>query len=368
MRICIGIEACRKDFYVIVISDEAGNLLAAERRSRHLNYYEQSSEKLGWEIFASVKQVLSKCSVSIEDFENNGSICLGVSGLTTHYDRKEGINSVWKAAGFNQKGIFKVISSGIEIAMLGAIRERYGVALSCHTGSAALARTSKGVFRSGGWGPIFGDEGSGYKIGLRALECICQMADGRKLPEQQLFDAINNHLMQNIKTSKILTQHQKIDPSHPVEGLILIAKEIEKTEFRYIVSDLAKAVFQVWNQSDENKIVDEILKEAAKSLIEQVEAVISSSEAKTEELSFAFHGGVFAFNPQFCDLVQEKMIEKHLKFRNFVKPSDLNYMRPAIGALILAVSEGDLDSINEQTLKLIESQVKNFYALRSDLM
>jgi N-acetylglucosamine kinase-like BadF-type ATPase len=43
--------------------------------------------------------------------------------------------------------------------------------------------------RVGGWGELFGDEGSGYWIGLRALNAFSRMSDGR-LPRTPLYDRI----------------------------------------------------------------------------------------------------------------------------------------------------------------------------------
>lgn len=54
------------------------------------------------------------------------------------------------------------------------------------TGSIAYGCTAEGFFRVGGWGPLLGDEGSGYDLGRRALQTAARMADGR-IPEEDLF-------------------------------------------------------------------------------------------------------------------------------------------------------------------------------------
>jgi N-acetylglucosamine kinase-like BadF-type ATPase len=63
--------------------------------------------------------------------------------------------------------------------------EGWGIALIVGTGSAAIGcgpdRERKVV---GGWGFHFGDEGSAYWIGRRALEAIARAADGRGAPTQ----------------------------------------------------------------------------------------------------------------------------------------------------------------------------------------
>lgn len=54
------------------------------------------------------------------------------------------------------------------------------------TGSIAYGCTEMGFYRVGGWGPLLGDEGSGYDLGHRALQTAARMADGR-IPEEDLF-------------------------------------------------------------------------------------------------------------------------------------------------------------------------------------
>lgn len=55
-----------------------------------------------------------------------------------------------------------------------------GIALIAGTGSIALGRDARGTMaRSGGWGHIIGDEGSGYDLGRRCLQAVARATDGR---------------------------------------------------------------------------------------------------------------------------------------------------------------------------------------------
>lgn len=54
------------------------------------------------------------------------------------------------------------------------------------TGSIAYGCSAQGFTRVGGWGPLLGDEGSGYDLGRRALQTAARMADGRT-PENPVF-------------------------------------------------------------------------------------------------------------------------------------------------------------------------------------
>jgi glucosamine kinase len=81
-----------------------------------------------------------------------------------------------------------VVDSDGLIAMYDAFDDRAGILLVVGTGSIAYGRSPAGeVVRCGGWGPAFGDEGSGGWIGRRALGIVAASSDGREPPTALLF-------------------------------------------------------------------------------------------------------------------------------------------------------------------------------------
>jgi glucosamine kinase len=81
-----------------------------------------------------------------------------------------------------------IIDSDGLIAMYDAFDERPGILLVVGTGSIAYGRSPAGeIVRCGGWGPAFGDEGSGGWIGRRALSIVAASSDGREPPTALLF-------------------------------------------------------------------------------------------------------------------------------------------------------------------------------------
>jgi glucosamine kinase len=81
-----------------------------------------------------------------------------------------------------------VIDSDGMIAMYDAFEDRAGILLTVGTGSIAYGRSPAGeIVRCGGWGPYFGDEGSGSWIGRRALSIVAASSDGREPPTALLF-------------------------------------------------------------------------------------------------------------------------------------------------------------------------------------
>lgn len=83
-----------------------------------------------------------------------------------------------------------VVETDATVALADAFGEDAGIILIAGTGSIAFGRNGAGVYaRCGGWGPTFGDEGSGAWIGRRALGIVAAAYDGRE-PETGLTGAI----------------------------------------------------------------------------------------------------------------------------------------------------------------------------------
>jgi len=81
-----------------------------------------------------------------------------------------------------------IIDSDGLIAMYDAFEDRAGILLVVGTGSIAYGRSPAGeTVRCGGWGPTFGDEGSGGWIGKRALGIVAASSDGREPATALLF-------------------------------------------------------------------------------------------------------------------------------------------------------------------------------------
>lgn len=65
------------------------------------------------------------------------------------------------------------------IALDAAYDAESGAIIIAGTGSVVLARgRDGGVLRSGGWGPILGDDGSGYALGRHGLRAVAEAFDG----------------------------------------------------------------------------------------------------------------------------------------------------------------------------------------------
>ena len=105
------------------------------------------------------------------------AVGVGIAGTITARDWvRETITAVLSDAALH-------IASDFEIALIGAQGERRGVLILAGTGSVAFGINAAGEsMQVGGWGYLLGDEGSGYWIGLKALQAVVRAADGRGQP------------------------------------------------------------------------------------------------------------------------------------------------------------------------------------------
>jgi glucosamine kinase len=111
----------------------------------------------------------------------------GVAGTGRDEERK----ALHAALDFKELAEEVVIDSDGLIAMYDALDDRAGILLVVGTGSIAYGRSPAGeIVRCGGWGPVFGDEGSGGWIGRRALGIVAASSDGREPPTALLFHVL----------------------------------------------------------------------------------------------------------------------------------------------------------------------------------
>ena len=82
----------------------------------------------------------------------------------------------WSKANFREASLW--VGSDFELALPDPVRDRHQMVLIAGTGAIAAMRDTNGVVhRVGGWGPLLGDEGSGYWIGIESLKWVCRSLD-----------------------------------------------------------------------------------------------------------------------------------------------------------------------------------------------
>ena len=113
-------------------------------------------------------------------------LCVGAAGVGREPERAALQDALARRAIADEV----IVETDATIALADAFGEDAGVILIAGTGSIAFGRNGAGTYaRCGGWGPTFGDEGSGAWIGRRALGIVAAAHDGRE-PETALTGAI----------------------------------------------------------------------------------------------------------------------------------------------------------------------------------
>jgi N-acetylmuramic acid 6-phosphate etherase len=103
-----------------------------------------------------------------------GAACLGLAGAGRPDD--QAAVRVWAERARVAEEVVDVVGD-IELP-IALLPERWGVAVVAGTGSCVWVRSQDGrTARAGGWGPLLGDEGSGYSLAIQSLRAVCQSFD-----------------------------------------------------------------------------------------------------------------------------------------------------------------------------------------------
>lgn len=108
------------------------------------------------------------------------AIVVGLAGVWLDEEKKRS-QTLIRTLARSQDTAFNdlVVTSDAEIALHGAFQGKDGIILIVGTGSIALAKVGKRLYRCGGWGIELDDEGSGAWIGREGLTAVVRALDGR---------------------------------------------------------------------------------------------------------------------------------------------------------------------------------------------
>ena len=117
-----------------------------------------------------LQEVTAAVGVSLSDVTRT---CMGLAGLSSPAVRTWATRTVSGLAGGSL-----ILCGDEEIALDAAFAGGPGILVIAGTGSNAIGRSGDGsLYGAGGWGPVLGDEGSGYWIGLEAIRAALREQD-----------------------------------------------------------------------------------------------------------------------------------------------------------------------------------------------
>lgn len=302
-----------------------GNLkgeIIATTSSGPSNYHSIGINRTKQSLTQIVKTLCEYKDINIEDLE---IVSLGLAGVDRP-DDKEIVTKIIESIVPKSK---IMLHNDVVSELVGANGKGYGIITISGTGSISYGIDSKGKsVRSGGWGHIVGDEGSGYDIGRKALVSILRAYDKRD--------------KETVLTEKVL-DFLNLKSVNDIIGYVY-NKDITREH-------IAKIAPIVLSGANENDIASKnILNEAVDSLVEITETVINQLEFENT-ISLTYGGGILKKNKY----VQNRFIEA-IK----MKIDKVNVTQPqfdgAIGSLLIAWDQLNIsykkEELKEQLRKL----------------
>jgi N-acetylglucosamine kinase-like BadF-type ATPase len=203
-----------------------------------------------------------------------------------------------------------------------------GINIVSGTGSIAYGEHDGRSARVGGWGELFGDEGSAYWIGIRGLSCFSKMSDGR-LPAGPLHALIGEHL--GLKEDLDLV------------GVVLGGWQGSRSK----IAALSRLVVTAADQGD--RFGGDILAQAARELADTVDTTRTRLGFRPGwPVPVSYSGGVFNAGPAILDAFHSELEKRYAAYelRDPLFP-------PHIGAAIYAakLSAGPLSHTALQHLQ-----------------
>ncbi|WP_422926226.1 N-acetylglucosamine kinase [Singulisphaera sp. PoT] len=235
--------------------------------------------------------------------------CLGLAG----FGRPEEQATLREWA--DQRGLTRkllTITDG-DLVVAAGTSEGWGVGVIAGTGSIAVGRNREGQSsRSGGWGPLLGDEGSAYRVVLDALRRIARRADGRERTGSQP-DILTRHFFEALDLSE-------------ASGLVpaVYGPGVDRT----IIAGWAPIVLAA--AAEDLSVAADLLDPAGRDLGDMVMAVARSLGIVEGKLPLALAGGFLLSARQ----VESSLVE-HLRNHAY-EPEPVRVTEPAEGAVILA--------------------------------
>ena len=200
-----------------------------------------------------------------------------------------------------------------------------GVAVVSGTGSHVFGVNASGEsWRTGGWGHILGDEGSGYWLGLNGMKSALRYRDGSG-PETSLLDAA--------------VSFYKLDAVEDLQPL-MYGKPLTKREIAAFTEEVEGAALAG------DRVAAGLFQAAAGDLAEQTRAPIEKLRLEGE-FKVALVGGVFA-SGELLRAPFEACIRAFAPQAQFVVPE----IPPVGGSLLLALrAEGTADDYDRDALR-----------------
>lgn len=197
------------------------------------------------------------------------------------------------------------------IALVAGADDSPGVVVIAGTGSIAYGIGASGTAaRAGGWGEVYGDEGSAFWVGAKALAAVVRAAD-RRGPATAL--------------TALVLRHADADR---IEGLV---RQVHtRSDRRPLIAAMAGLVAKA--HADGDAVAGEILRAAAAELALAARSVVEQLGMRGDAARVVLSGGLFKMAPAVASMLAAQMAEVVPKAITAVLTDE-----PALGAVRLAL-------------------------------
>jgi len=246
--------------------------------------------------------------------------CLGLAGFDRPEDRFQ--LEEWNAQSHWANRL--ILANDGELIIAAGTPGGWGLGVIAGTGSIAVGRTREGkVSRAGGWGPLLGDEGSGYAVALSGLRMVVRRVDGR-LPAPST----------SVLADRLCRALDIKDPSQLIATLY--SPSCDRTRIAALASEVVKA-----GELDA-QVRTEILEPAGRELAEAVAAVARSLGWTNGPIPLGMAGG-FILSSQ---VVSDSLLD-HLRGLGY-QPTTTRVDQPVLGAVMIALRHWQQQDTNGQ--------------------
>jgi N-acetylglucosamine kinase-like BadF-type ATPase len=209
-----------------------------------------------------------------------------------------------------------IVSNDALSALAGALDLRPGICVNAGTGSMGIGKNELGkIAYASGWGPLAGDEGSGYWIGLNGLRAALRAFDQRG-PRTKLLETIFSGL----------------GADNPIQALQAVYSNQNQ---RKIVADLCPLVVQCAEQGDSQAV--NLIQDAGLELALIARAVALQLDLFNQSVEVAPVGNALLRNRLLIQAFERSLKEQ--------MPEALmvaSHHNPAVGSLLLAFDDAGI--------------------------
>lgn len=282
------------------------------------------------EFAAVITDVLNRLKEQNEiAFEQVSSCFLGVSGVKELNIEMFTKNILLR---YYAEDVSIIIENDACIALYSGTLGLPGIVQIAGTGAITYCKDlQQKEVRSGGWGYLFDDEGSGYDLAIQGLKAVFKAYDQRG-PATGL--------------ALLFLQHFQVD-----EVPALIDSIYTGAHPRTIIAPLSKYVEQAAIEGD--PIANKIIHEACAHYLDAIAACIGQTQWGSDKIPVVLAGGVFTNFELYNDLLTSRAKLRQLNC-NFIQPKLL----PIGGAVI-----GGLKQLNvHETATFVQTFSSQFHA------